>query len=188
MEKFGYKVKHLEKFIDAKLFAEKYVDVPRFIKFCENCSEYSKSWSCPAYNFDTQEFWKKYKTVRLIGEKITLSDGLLNMKYTDEGISEFVQSIYIKEKSKLTKYVMRLEKKHAGSRALSSLICSNCKNCARLSGKPCRHPDKMRHMIEGLGADVEKAAVDFFDTKILWTENDKLPEYYVIFFALLMKD
>ena len=188
MQDFSYTVKQLNKFIDAKEFARQYVDVTRFIKFCEGCTEYGKSWSCPAYNFDTQKLWESYKTVRLIGEKLTLSDGLLNMKYTDKRVSEFLLSMFIKEKSKLTKYLMRLEKKYQGSLALSSLICTNCKSCARLSGKPCRHPEKMCFMIEGMGADIEKAARDFFDIEIQWSQNGSVPKYFVVIFALLMKE
>lgn len=187
-ENFAYSVKRLEQYIPAKLFAEKYVDVPNFSEFCKNCSEYGKSWSCPAYSFDAEAFWKRYKTVRLIGEKLTLSDGLCKKKYTDKDAADFLNAMFIREKIKLTKYMLHLEKKYSGSRALSSLICSYCKHCARLDGKPCRHPDKMRFMIEGVGGNVEAMSKDLFGIEILWTKDGVLPPYYVIFFALLMKD
>ena len=188
METYGYSIRRLEKTVDAETFVRNYVDIPKIAGYCAECSEYGKNWACPAYKFHAEDLWKRYKTVRLIGEKLTLSDRLKDKKYTDVGVEDFLNEMFTREKIKMTLFIRHLENKYRGSRILSSLICSYCKRCARLDGKPCRHPDKMRFMIEGVGGDVEAMSKDLFGIEILWTKDGVLPPYYVIFFALLMKD
>lgn len=184
--KFSYSVRRMEKYIDAKSFAEEFVDVPKFLAACEKCPVNGQNWACPPYSFDAAKLWARYNTVRLIGVKIILPEALKGKPLTDPCVSEFINQLYLREKSKLMKYLLRLEKKYPGSLGITADLCRVCKSCARLEGRPCRHPNKMRYMIEGLGCNVEALSEKLFGTKILW-EKDKLPEYYVVFYALLMK-
>jgi len=186
MEDFSFKVKHLEKHIDAKTFVKKYVDIAKCAEFCSKCSQFGKNWACPKYDFSAINLWKQYKTVWIIGEQLLLSDGLQKSKYTDAGVAEFVNRMFRQEKTKLALQLLRLEKEYPGSRCLISDICRLCKRCARLSGKPCRYPALKRYMIEGVGGNIEKMSEELFGIKILW-EQDKMPEYYVIYYALLLK-
>jgi len=186
MNEFSFTVKHLERHIGLEEFVEKYVDIPKCAAFCQQCSEFGKNWACPSYDFSEAELWKEYRTVWVMGEQLLLSESLRQSKYSDHGVAEYIERMFRQEKTKLALQLLRLEKKYPGSRGLISDICRLCKRCARLSGKPCRYPALKRYMIEGVGGNIEKMSEELFGIKVLWAD-DKLPEYYVIYYALLVK-
>ena len=59
--------------------------------------------------------------------------------------------------------------------------CTLCEGkCTRPEGKPCRHPDKMRHALDALGGDISKTMEKYFDKPILWIQDGKTPEYLTL--------
>lgn len=74
-----------------------------------------------------------------------------------------------------------------GSKALAAQECTLCKKCARLSGHPCVHPDKMRYALESLGMLAVKMVKDCFGFDILWSDGTSIPEYYLLVGGILEK-
>ena len=52
--------------------------------------------------------------------------------------------------------------------------------CARIDGKPCRHPDKVRPSLEAFGFDISKTAKDLLGLEIKWSKGDLIPEYLTL--------
>lgn len=91
-------------------------------------------------------------------------------------------------KEELEEEILKEEQKNLGSVSLSSGACLQCKTaeCARISGKPCRFPDKMRYSIESLGGNVGKSVTKYLHQELLWVEEGKLPEYFMLIYGLLL--
>jgi len=84
--------------ISVEEYIEKYVAVEEFLEYCKACSNYEKKWSCPSYDFDVLEYWKKYDTAHFIAEKIIFAE-----EYVGKDISadEVVEEVIEKETYKL---------------------------------------------------------------------------------------
>jgi methionyl-tRNA synthetase len=52
--------------------------------------------------------------------------------------------------------------------------------CARIEGKPCRHPSKVRPSLEAFGFDMGKTAQDLLGLEIKWSHDEFLPEYLTL--------
>ena len=90
----------------------------------------------------------------------------------------------------LLEQLVSLEKIYPGSNALIPGSCIACGygNCARKKGKPCRHPEKMHHSLESLGADLGRTTTDMFGIEMKWIENNELPDYFAEVGGLLIKE
>ena len=55
----------------AKEYLEYYVDTEKFIKYCKECPNYGKIWSCPEYDFKPEELWRKYEWLQVYACVIT---------------------------------------------------------------------------------------------------------------------
>jgi len=113
-----------------------------------------------------------YERVRIIGLKITPD---ANCKCTS---AEILQQ----KRMKLEQKLLALEQTLHGRAAGLSGKCPYCSNkeCARIAGMPCRHPDLARPSLEALGFNVEKIASDYLKTKILWEHDGVRPEYLLL--------
>jgi len=89
----------------------------------------------------------------------------------------------------LLEQLVSLEKIYPGSNGLIPGSCIACGygNCARRKGKPCRHPEKMHHSLESLGADLGKTAKELFGIEMKWIVGDELPDYFIEIGGLLIK-
>jgi predicted metal-binding protein len=184
---FKYRTKRLENFCPIDIFTAKYVDIPQFTGYCKACPQYGKRWSCPPHAFDVMKFWKSFNTVHIIGTKIILAKAMRGLAYSTPGAADFITAAFDAEKKKLLKLIWRLEKKNPGSIGLSAGLCDLCEKCARDEGKPCRQPGRMRYLVESVGGNVADVSKDLLGTEIQWMVNDKIPDYYMLICALLMK-
>lgn len=86
----------------------------------------------------------------------------------------------IRTKLEFHHLILRLERrlKKRGAAQLWGLIggnCGLCQTCTAVEDKPCRHPEKARTSLEGIGVDViallEKLGLDgqFHPDRITWT-------------------
>jgi predicted metal-binding protein len=91
------------------------------------------------------------------------------------------------EKDRYDAEMLELEKATPGSYGMAAQECVQCKKCARLSGHPCVHPDKMRYSLESIGAFPVKLVHDKFGFDILWSDGESIPEYYLLVAGLLKK-
>ena len=122
-----------------------------FRAICEGnqCGNYGRNWACPPYSDgDIQEQMAEVKSYRfcllyqIIGQ-LEDSFDIEGMAEAGLRLSDLAQSLNEKLPGILSKPYLHL-----------SGACRLCEKCARLSGEPCRHPDKAIRSISGYGIDV----------------------------------
>ncbi|MGI6212791.1 MAG: DUF2284 domain-containing protein [Anaerovoracaceae bacterium] len=162
------KTERFEKTIPAKEFTKRYVDIPKFLKYCEQCEYYGKNWACPPFDFDPMDVWNSYDSITLVMERLS---------FDRDSTKEDVEKELWEERQKLQDKLIECEKEYPAATALSAGNCKLCAKgtCARLSGEPCRFPDRMRHSIESLGGDVGMVLEDLFDEPLTWVSGDEVP-------------
>ena len=183
------KVENFQIDVSIDEYLKECVDVATFLEFCKECSNYGKLWCCPPYDFDVEEdYWKKYSTFRIMGRKLYLPKELTSQSYEKNEEWKVTEDFLIPYKEELEQEILIEEQKNPGSVSLSSGYCLHCKKagCTRLSGKPCRFPDKMRYAIESLGGNVGKTVTKYLHQELLWVEEGKLPEYFMLIYGLLI--
>lgn len=163
-------------------FVKAYVDVEKFNKLCEECDNYGKNWNCPPFDFDVMDVWNSYDKLKIIAFKINFDDEELTTSYSDKEL-EFILKRLERMKVKLMNEIYDLEDENSLGLFLGQ--CNLCMKCTREFGMPCKMPFKMRYSIESLGGDVDKSIEDIFDFKIIYAENNHLPEYMIFVGGLL---
>ncbi|MCR4892178.1 MAG: DUF2284 domain-containing protein [Lachnospiraceae bacterium] len=165
------------------------VDISKFLGFCKQCPGYCQTWSCPSFDFDPAEYWLRYNWFHLIGIQIPVPDHLRIQKMTGEEARHMADCLLKPRKNDLVCELFQMEKQIPGSRALMAGGCELCGEggCTRPSGKPCRHPDKLRHSVESLGGNVSLTVEKYLGQRILWMKDGKLPEYFMLICGLLYK-
>ena len=161
-------------------YLEEYVNVEEFLECCRKCDGYGRKWSCPEFDFDPIDYWKQFDILRIYGKKI----------YLEEGESDNWKEALKQVKNEMADVLYEEEKKFPGSKSLSAGSCSICgdDNCTKLEGKPCKYPDKLRYSIEALGGNVAMTIEKLLGIKILWLEEGKMPEYFVLVAGLLYNE
>lgn len=168
-------------------YLEQYVDVETFLDACKACSNYDKVWSCPSYDFNVIQYWKRFQTLHLTACKILFPEEMLAKTYTKEETDRIIRQVVLPEKQRLTDMLMEEEKKYPGSVSLSAGTCQLCENgCAKPLGKPCRFPEKMRYSIEALGGNVGLTIEKLMGIRLEWMEEGKLPHHFVLVCGLLV--
>ncbi len=176
-----YTLEKFEKEIGIAEYMKEYVNVEEFLQYCKVCQNYDKVWSCPPFIFSAEEYWKKYKTLHVLGYKIN---------FVAQVSKEQSLEIMSEVKRKITQELFDMEKEFDGSISLSAGSCSVCGkgNCTKPKGEPCRHPDKMRYSIEALGGNVGKTVSRLLGIELEWIEEGKVPDYFVLVGGLLKKN
>lgn len=182
-----YETKRLEASIPISEYVPRFVDVPTFLKCCQECPNYEKLWSCPTYDFDVIKYWNQYTNLDVLGTEIIFDEEMTAKTYTKEEIDDILQKSLYKEKKALSDELFIREKKIPGSISLAAGSCALCgpDNCARPSGEKCRYPDKMRYSIESLGGNVGLTISKLFHMEIEWMEEGKLPHHFILISGLL---
>ena len=181
-EMFHCETQFYENTVTVKEFLEDCVDVPRFLGYCRQCSNFGKTWSCPEFSFDPLDFWKKYKTLRIIGLKIIVPDSLREKTYDSQGKQEIIEALLSGYKRQFDEYIYQEEKQTEGGMSLGGGTCMKCGSlpCSRISGEPCRQPNRMRYSIEALGGDVSKTVTKYLGQKLEWIEDGRLPKHFML--------
>ncbi len=200
-EMYAIRTEHFEHTVSVEEYMEKCVDVEEFLRYCKECRNYGNVWSCPPYDFDPEDYWKKYSTFRIVGVKIYLPEELLPGTYTEEEREEIFERILYPKKEELNQELFALEKDYPGSVSLSGGSCRLCigengeggcdgktgeGGCARKDGAPCRYPEQMRYSIESLGGNVGLTVTRYLHQELQWIEEGKLPEYFMLVGGLLL--
>ena len=168
--------------INVDEFVEKYVDIERFDALCRECDNYGKNWNCPPFDFDTEEVWNSYSKLKIIAFKMNFDDEELATTFSDREL-EFVLKKLERMKVRLMNDIYILEDEN--SLALFLGKCNLCMKCTREFGMPCKMPSKMRYSIESLGGNVDQIIEDIFGFKILYAQNNHLPEYMIFVGGIL---
>ena len=188
-----YTTERYEAVVSVDHYLEKYVDVETFLQACKACPNYEKIWSCPSYDFDVIEYWKKYSTLELVAIKIIFDETVAGKQLTKEEQEEITKNSIWEVKAQLAAELYEKEKALPGSISLSAGSCTLCKDagalsegfCTRLEGKPCRFPDKMRYSIESLGGNVGTTLSELMEIELEWIQEGRMPSYFVLVSGLL---
>lgn len=168
-------------------FTKRFVDVPTFLEACKACPNYNRIWSCPPYAFDVMEYWKRFRTLKLLAVKIMFDKALTEKTYTKEEMDAVIHQVIPVEKQKLTDRLLAMEKEYPGSISLSAGSCGMCENgCTRPWGAPCRYPQGMRYSIEALGGNVGLTIEKLLGIHLEWIEENHLPNHFVLVCGLLL--
>ncbi len=154
-----------------------YWDYEFTLSKCRDCSGFGKTWSCPEFDFDPSDFFRRYSSFHLVVDKVD-NAGTASME-------EAVDRLLL-EKRSFDKDMRDMEADIPGSYGLAAQECIECNKCARLSGKPCIHPEIMRYGLEALGVFPVKLAKDKFDLETIWSDGTSIPEYYLLIAGILV--
>jgi len=173
--------------ISAEDYCRDYRDEKQFIEFCKGCPRYGHLWCCPPFAFNTTARLAPYRYVYIIGIRTTVDPQLREMVKGAGTVGEMAEFLTKNFRPVIDDIMLGLEKAVPGSLAFYAGRCYLCDYCARLFGKPCNHPDKMRSSLESHGFDVVKTTEELLGFKLEW-DNDKLPEHISFISALFTKD
>ena len=56
-------------------YVRDYVNVEEFLEMCKACENYGSKWSCPSFDFNPEDYWKKYDSFKVYGVRIILEEG-----------------------------------------------------------------------------------------------------------------
>ena len=162
--------------VSVEEFVENYVDVEKFQDLCKDCEDYGKKWNCPPFDFDVMDVWNSYDKLKIIAFKLEFDDEELSTVYSDKEL-DFVLKRLERMKVKLMNEIYALEDENSLGLFLGR--CNLCMKCTREFAMPCKMPFKMRYSIESLGGNVDQCIEDIFGLKVLYAQNNQLPEYMV---------
>ena len=165
-------------------FISRYRDVERIGAFCLQCPGYGKSWSCPPFDFDPRTQSDGFSQVMLMGTTIEFDEETrIACKNTEQSTvmgREAMQEVW---KTLLPK-LYEMERNTPGSRCFT-FRCVLCpEGCTRPEGKPCRHPELMRHSLESVGFDIEAMTRELLGIDLEWSTDGSLPKHITLVTAL----
>ena len=176
-----YTVERYTAEIDAKAYIEDFRRADYFIKLCQQCGNYARRYGCPPFDDDPLTAIEGYDRVRIMGVKITPKDKSLPI----EAANDLMQPVI----SEMNEELLETEKSLGGMCYGFVGSCPYCggASCARIDGKPCRHPDKVRPSLEAIGFDIGKTAKDLLGIDIKWSQNGFIPEYLTLVCGIFYK-
>lgn len=173
-----YHKERFETYLDINEMIEKYYHYDVTYEKCSKCTGFAATWACPDFDFEPKEYWRQFSRLHFIVDRISNK----NARTVEEA-----QKWLFAEKNVHDEEMLSLEAALPGSKALAAQECTQCKKCARLSGRPCVHPDKMRYALESLGMLAVDMVKDCFGFEILWSDGTSIPEYYLLVGGVLEK-
>ena len=160
--------------LDAKTYIEGFRNADYFLEFCRQCGNFGRRYGCPPFDYDPLPVIQKYEKVRIIGVKIIPTDKNLPL----ESANELMKPVT----TELNRDLLEQEKSLDGMCFGFVGSCPYCggQPCARIDGKPCKHPDKVRPSLEAIGFDISKTAKDLLGLEIKWSQEGLIPEYLAL--------
>lgn len=151
-----------------------YVNSYGFLNYCRDRLGYERVWACPQYDFDPEDYWRKYKYFHIIGTRMVfdLPDSHGEIRSEERGKS--VKQACLKEKDFLWSKLKKLEKKYPGSLGLSAGSCHMCSQTIKPRSGGCRYPDKIRYLLEAMEASPGRTAGDIIEHEFQWQDNEPL--------------
>ena len=160
--------------LDAQTYIERFRRADYFLKLCQQCGNYGRRYGCPPYDHDPLTVLQRYDRVQIIGVKVTPQDKTLPLSAAGDMMRPVTTA--------LNEELLELERSSGGKCFGFAGSCPYCDGapCARIEGKPCRHPDKVRPSLEAYGFDVSLTAKELLGIEIKWSEQGLLPEYLTL--------
>lgn len=148
----------------------KFRDSAKFINFCRNCNNYSKSWYCPPFTFSTDEVLQRFSNIEII---------VFQIEMPRKGMSLTDARIYLDPiRKRLDEQLLTTEKQKGGLAFSFAGHCLHCGDipCSRIGGELCRHPDKVRPSLEAYGFDLEATLTELFNMSMIWAKPGECPD------------
>ena len=174
--------------MDAATYVERYRDAERVQGYCSQCNSYGKVWGCPPFAFDLDEYLKGYAKVRLFGTKVTFDAEDQQRVFSADERKVFIEKVLDEVWADWLPQLYEMEAANPGSRVFTGR-CRLCRPqaCSKIEGKPCRHPDKLRHSLEAVGFDVAKSVQELLGIELQWGDAEHLPPYITLVTALFTR-
>ena len=161
---------------DVRTYMRDYRDTERFMALCRQCGNYGRLWSCPPFGFDADTRLRAWSTALIVASRFKLPPEL---ESPEDGMT-ILRGI----KAGLEERLLDLEKKYGGMAFGFSGECTLCDECARLSGRECLHPDKVRPALEAYGFNVDKTLRNLLGIEMEWGTNGVMPSTLTLVGAL----
>ena len=82
----GFELAHVTTMIPVSDYATGYRNVEKFLRLCQQCSKFGKSWTCPPCEFDVKAFVDRFKYAHILGSKMTFDEATLAETTTPEAV------------------------------------------------------------------------------------------------------
>jgi predicted metal-binding protein len=163
-------------------YLEDYRDAARFIEYCKGCNRYKTYWSCPPFEFDTEEYFAPYEMAYIVGTKIVLHEETIRRNQGLDTCKKAAYDILGRVRAGLDRKLLAMERRYPPSRAFFAGTCHVCPvgACTRIEGKPCIAPKKNRPSLEALGFDIGRTAAELLRVELKWSRDGILPEYLTL--------
>ena len=181
METKNYKTEEVVAVVDRDRYLREFRDVATFAECCRACPNYGSRWGCPPFDHDTLQDLLPYDKVMIMGVKLTPHDSKMPM--------ERVYDLMRPELEKMNRRLLDMEKERGGLAFGFVGKCERCGDapCARVEGKPCRHPDVMRPSLEAYGFNVSKTASELLGIDMVWSKDKNVPRYLTLVCGLFFR-
>lgn len=167
-----------------EMFGEAYKPQTYF-ECCKVCPNFSNTWSCPPLPYTAEELMADFSEMLLTAFFLHFSEEERRDIRGSEA-TEFARSRLRRVKNAALASLVDMEHETPGSLAFSFGSCSLCEHCTRPSGKPCIHPETLRHSLEALGFDLGYLLKEHFGRDMLWAKHG-LPPYFVLLGGIGLK-
>ena len=155
-------------------YMARFRDAERCAASCRACTNYGRSWACPPFDFDMEEYLAGYATALLIATKITPRHS--GLPFAEAG------RLLRPERVRHERRLLDLEQRY-GSRAFAYVgTCLHCPvgSCTRPQGLPCRHPERVRPSLEACGFDLCRTTEELLGIPLQWSRDGRMPEYLTL--------
>ena len=181
----NYTLSQKEVTVPADELIRDYRDVERIRQYCLQCPGYGKAWNSPPLDFDPRTVSDGFKTVRLMATIIEFDEQTRAVCRTAEQSAEMGREAMQEVWKTLLPRLYEMERQLPGSRCFT-FRCVLCpEGCTRPDGKPCRHPERLRHSLESVGFDIVAMAHDLLDIDLEWSHDGSLPKHITLVTALM---
>ncbi len=169
-----YRAEDFARSLPAADYIARFRDAERFAACCRACPNYGRSWGCPPFSFDVEEYLGGYATALLVATVITPQDSGLPLSEA--------RQLLLPERRRLEACLLDLEQRFGGRAFAYVGSCLHCPEgtCSRSSGQPCRHPDRVRPSLEACGFDLGRTTAELFGIDLRWGAQGRLPEYLTL--------
>ena len=179
-----YSVTQKETTIGAAEFIARYRDVERIREYCLQCPGYGTSWGCPPFDFDPCTVSDGFESVKLMGTIMEFDEATsATCKNAEQSAAMGREAMEEVWKTWLPQ-LYEMEREMPGSRCFT-FRCVLCpEGCTRPEGKPCRHPERLRHSLESVGFDIVAMTRDLLGIELEWSTDGSLPKHITLVTAL----
>lgn len=152
----------------------RYRDAERIAGYCRQCPQYGRSWGCPPFDFDVDQYLTRHTTALIVATRI----------YPDEADIPLAEALNFlqPERRRIERKLLEMERRYGGRSYAYAGRCLYCPadSCTRPSGLPCRHPEWVRPSLEACGFDLGQMVTDLFGFELQWGRNGVLPSYLTL--------